>query len=162
MKETFRNVGVICFYLFVVNCSYAQKRWVYDNESVLTQLQINKLDSLFDVHEKKTTNEIVLVTTKDFGTDTSIRFYSVNLYRNLGVGKKDKNNGVLIVYSGEKRQTRITTGYGTELVLTDGKAQKIIGESMIPHFKKGNTFEGLWEGSKAIVTFLERPENKID
>ena len=162
MKKSLLHLGFICLYLSFVNYSNGQKRWVSDNESVLTQVQVNRLDSLFNLHEKKTTNEIVLVTTKDFGTDTSILSYSLNLYRDLGIGKKDKNNGVLIVYSGEKRQTRITTGYGTELVLKDEIAQKIIAESMLPHFKKGNTFEGLWEGSKALIAFLERPENKIN
>ncbi|MBK8142732.1 MAG: TPM domain-containing protein [Chitinophagaceae bacterium] len=32
--------------------------------------------------------------------------------RKLGVGKK-KDNGVLIVFSNQMRQTRIATGYGT-------------------------------------------------
>jgi uncharacterized protein len=129
----------------------------------LTKEQRTKLDSLFNSHEEKTTNEIVLVTTNDYGSDTSILFYSVNFYRNLGIAKdnKNKNNGVLIVYCGAKRETRIATGYGTEKVLKDEIAWKIIDTYMLPNFRKGDTFEGLWEGSKAIVAFLERSENKI-
>ena len=40
-------------------------------------------------------------------------------------------------------------------------AKKIIDSLMIPHFKQGEAFEGLWEGSRAIVEFLEKPENII-
>jgi uncharacterized membrane protein YgcG len=32
---------------------------------------------------------------------------------------------------------------------------------MTPHFTNGEIFEGLWAGSKAIVDFLEKPENRI-
>ena len=55
----------------------------------------------------------------------------------------------------------ISTGYGTEKMLKDEIAKKIIDSLMIPNFKQAKTFEGLWEGSKAIITFLEKPENKI-
>ena len=81
--------------------------------------------------------------------------------RKLGVGKKEKDNGVLIVFSNQMRQTRIATGYGTEKVLTDEVAKAIIDSVMIPNFKKGKPFDGLWAGSLSIVEFLERPENKI-
>ena len=28
-------------------------------------------------------------------------------------------------------------------------------------FKEGKIFDGIWKGSKAIVDFLEKPENEI-
>jgi len=85
----------------------------------------------------------------------------VHFLRNYGLGKKDKNNGVAIIFSNKQRQTFVATGYGIEKVLTDEIAQKIIDSLMIPEFKKAKYFEGIWEGSKAIVNFLEKPENKI-
>jgi len=141
---------------------YHKTIWVLDNEHVLTPGQVNSLDSLYKAHEKITTNEIALVTTPDFGSDTSIVSFATSLANKYGVGKKEKNNGVVIVFSQAKRQTRISTGYGTEKVLKDEYAKKIIDSLMIPAFKQGGIFKGLWEGSKAIVTFLEKPENKIN
>ena len=32
---------------------------------------------------------------------------------------------------------------------------------MIPQFKQQKYFEGLWKGSTAITSFLEKPENRI-
>jgi uncharacterized protein len=153
---------IIILALAAAGCAAKQKRmWVYDREEVLTSLQEQKLDSLFNAHEIKTTNEIVLVTTPNYGSDTSILFYSVNFLRVHGIGKKDKNNGVVIVYCGAAKEVRIGTGYGTEKVLKDEIAWRILQDEMIPEFKQGKTFEGLWKGSIAIVTFLEKPENKI-
>ena len=153
-------IGFAAFILFSCN-SNKKTIWVLDNEHILTPGQITSLDSLYKAHEKITTNEIALVTTPDYGSDTSILFFAVNFGRKYGVGKKEKNNGVVIVYSQTQHQTIISTGYGTEKVLKDEIAKKIIDSLMIPNFKQAKVFEGLWEGSKAIITFLEKPENKI-
>lgn len=134
---------------------------IFDFAGELTPEQKFRLDSVYASHEKNTTNEIALVTTHDYSPDTSILFYSVSMGRKLGIGKKEKDNGVLIVFNNQMKQTMIATGYGTEKVLTDQVAKTIIDSIMIPNFKKGKNFEGLWEGSLAIVEFLERPENKI-
>lgn len=149
--------------IFLAFCATktTHRTWVYDNELVLKKDEIKLLDSLFNEHEKKTTNEIALITTSDYGSDTSILFFAVNNSRRLGLGKKGINNGVLIVYSGANRQVRIETGYGTEKIFKDEIAARIIDSLMIPQFKEGKVFIGLREGSKAIIDFLERPENKI-
>ena len=144
------------------SCTSNEKKvWVLDNEHVLTPAQITSLDSLYKAHEKIATNEIALVTTPNYGTDTSMLSFAVNFGRKYGVGKKEKNNGVVIVYSQTQHQTMISTGSGTEKMLKDEIAKKIIDSLMIPDFKQAKTFEGLWEGSKGIITFLEKPENKI-
>lgn len=133
-----------------------------DNEHILSQQQITSLDSLYKAHEKKTTNEIALVTTPDYGSDSSLLHFAVNFGRKYSVGKKEKDNGVVIVFSKAMRQTMISTGYGTEKVLKDEIAKKIIDSLMLPYFKDAKNFEGLWEGSKAIITFLEKTRNKIN
>jgi uncharacterized protein len=154
-------VGLLSVFIFCSQRRAQPKIWVYDREYVLDPVQVKQLSDLYSNHEKKTTNEIVLITTPSFEPDTSILWYSLNKFRSLGIGKKEINNGVLIVYSGANRQVRIATGYGTEVVLTDKIAAKIIDSLMLPHFRRSEVFEGIWKGSKAIVDFLERPENKI-
>jgi len=152
--------------LFICGCTATKKKtkevsFVFDNEHVLSALQTKQLDSLFRDHEKRTTNEIVLVTTPDYGSDSDMINFALNFGNKLGVGKKNLNNGAVIAFSKAKRETKISTGYGTEKVLTDVIAKKIIDSIMIPQFKKDKIFEGLWSGSSAIVDFLNKPENKI-
>jgi len=143
-------------------CNPGQKpNWVWDLEGDLSIDQINQLDSLYASHEKKTTNEIVLVTISDFGSDSSIELYSNHFFEKHKIGKKKVNNGVVMVFSQAQRKTRIATGLGTEKILKDSIAKRIIDSIMIPHFKKADYFEGIWEGSKVIIAFLEKPENKI-
>lgn len=157
-----KEIYIILLLILTLSCTSNQKHiLVLDNEHDLTEVQIDKLDSLFKSHEKKTSNEIALVTTNDYGTDTSILFFAVNFGRKYGIGKKGKDNGVVIAFSSSKRAAMISTGYGIEKILKDEIAKKIIDSLMVPLFKEGKIFDGIWKGSKAIVDFLEKPENEI-
>jgi len=153
-------------YLLTLSCSSTTPKkkletFVFDNEKILTIEQSKQLDSIFREHEKRTTNEIVIVTTPDYGLFENVVDFSVNFGKKHGIGKTDYDNGVVIVFSKEKKETRISTGYGMEEVLKDNFAQNIIDSLMIPKFKTDSFFEGLRNGSIAIVNFLEKPENKI-
>jgi uncharacterized protein len=101
------------------------------------------------------------LTTPDYGEYDKNLDFAVDFGNKHGIGKKDYDNGVVIVFSKTKKQVVISTGYGTEKVLKDEIAKKIIDSLMIPKFKENLYFEGLRDGSKAIVNFLDKPENKI-
>jgi uncharacterized protein len=165
MKRYYINSIFILFSLvfscFVPACRKDIAKFVYDNESILTLDQSKQFDSLFRGHEKRTTNEIVLVTTSNYGKFDNQLLFSVDFGRKYGIGKKDLDNGVVIVFSKAKREIRISTGYGTENILKDELAKKIIDSLMLPKFKDSLYFEGLRDGSIAIVKFLDKPENKI-
>jgi len=162
LKNSSRLISIIAT-IILTSCfgDKSHKSFVLDYENVLDSLQEARLNTLYLEHEAKTTNQIALLTTYNFDPDSTIEAFSLRKFRSLGVGQKDKNNGVLIVFSSRMRQVRIATGYGTEKVLTESIAKRIIDSAMTPHFKKQEYFEGLWSGSTAISTFLERPENKI-
>ena len=154
-------ISVLLFFSCSVTTENKTKTFVFDNEKILTAEQINELDALYRAHEKRTSNEIVLVTTPDYGEFTNNVDYSVDFGNKLKIGKTGYDNGVVIVLSKAKKETRISTGYGTEEVLNDEIALKIIDSLMIPKFKANMYFEGLRDGSMAIVNFLDKPENKI-
>ncbi len=163
MKTYYLLLALICI---VVACKPKNKTavrniWVLDTEHILTEKQVASLDSLYKAHEKITSNEIGLVTTPDYGVDTSILSFAINLGKLHGIGKKETNNGVIIAFSQANRGVAIATGYGTEKILTDETAKKIIDSLMTPQFRDAKYFEGIWLGSKAIVEFLEKPENRI-
>ena len=152
--------------LTLLNCSFKTETkiietFVFDNENILTPEESKQLDSLFRAHEERTTNEIVLFTTPDYGEFSNNIDFSVDFGNKYGIGKADFDNGVVIVFSQTKKEVRISTSSGTEKVLTDQIAKKMIDSLMMPKFKAGLYFEGLKDGSRAIVNFLDKPENKI-
>ncbi len=65
----------------------------------------------------------------------TIEEYAVKLFKKWGVGKADKDNGVLLLVSMQERKVRIEVGYGLEGVITDLEAGNIINDIIVPRFK---------------------------
>ena len=127
------------------------KAWVYDFENVLTDTQIQVLDSIIGYFEMKTTNEIVIVTVDNIGDSPKMVDFAVEFGEKWGVRKKDKNNGLVILFSRNMRQTFIATGYGTEKILKDEICKAIIDSTMIPFFKQEDYYGGLRAGVEECI-----------
>lgn len=125
--------------------------FVNDYENILTTTQEKRLTKIIEAFEKKTSNEICIVSVSTILPYTNFAQYTTNLANAWGVGKKDKNNGLLIVLSKKAREVRIGTGLGTERILTDKICTTIVDKTMIPEFKKGNYFKGIKAGVKDII-----------
>lgn len=125
--------------------------YVNDFEGIFTQDQIKELNDIIAQHEKETTNEIAIVTITSFEPYKTLFDYSLALANRWGVGKKDKNNGITIVFGKQIRQIRIQVGYGLENKLKDEEAKKIIDKTIIPEFKKGDYYAGIKNGLLEII-----------
>ncbi len=124
-------------------------KFVNDFSKVFSRTELDSLSLKIQQYEDRTTNEIAVVTKDSITED--IVLYAVNLANEMGVGKKDKDNGVLILLVKNLRQVNISTGYGTENILTDSICQVIIDKQMIPEFKKGNFYKGIDSAIDEII-----------
>lgn len=152
---------LLCF-AFVPEKDKHPERFVYDNENAFTPEEEKRLDTLFRGHELRTTNEIVLVTTDSYDGQPDLHGYAATFGEIIGVGKKKKNNGVVIAFSKKMREVFIATGVGTERVMADTRCQTYIDSLMIPLFKENMYFDGVWAGSTAVVNHLELPESRME
>lgn len=163
MRKAVHSLGLVLLVLLSTAGSCTKKHptgFVLDQEDVLTSAEHHTLDSLFRAHEQRTGNEIALVTHPTFN-GWSAKDFAVNFGDSVGVGKKELVNGVLIAFSRARREVFIATGKGTEQVMQDSICKRIIDRDMLPRFKVDSIFLGLWAGSRAVVDYLDRPENKI-
>jgi uncharacterized protein len=129
--------------------------YVNDFEKVFSSEQILELNKIIEKHEKETTNQIVIVSIDSFAPFETLFDYSLKLANYWGVGQKDKNNGIAIVFGKQIRQIRIQVGYGLEKKLKDEEAKKIIDNIMIPDFKNGDYFMGIKNGLTEIIKEIE-------
>lgn len=138
---------------YKINIPLKPAGWTNDFEFIFTKSQIAILDSLIGNYEKRTTNEIAIVTI-DSAWTTKERFDSLVLaiHNGWGVGKKEKNNGIVIGLSAGLRLIRISNGYGIESQLSDADTKKIIDSVIIPDFRQSNFFEGTRQGLLAIMS----------
>jgi len=100
----------------------------------------------------------VIVTTPDIGEHEKMVFYALEFGDRLGVGKKDKNNGLIIVFSSTLSETFIATGLGTEYILTDPICKNIVDEQMVPKFRDGNYYQGIESGLKECIRIWKEKE----
>jgi uncharacterized protein len=135
----------------VVSCIQTAKEstdriFVYDFENILSEDQEHTLDSIIRDYEKKTTNEIAIITVADIANSPKMAHYATEIGDSLGIGKPDKNNGLIIMMSSNMRETFIATGYGVEDILKDEICKVIVDSFMIPYFKNQEYFEGIKSG----------------
>ncbi|MCL3781876.1 TPM domain-containing protein [Prolixibacteraceae bacterium JC049] len=128
-----------------------EKNWVYDYENILTTEQEQKLNLLIQKFEQKTTNEIAIVTVENIGRFDKMIEYAVDFGKKHKVGKKNKKNGLIILFSKKMRKTFLATGYATEKMLKDEICNTIIQKSMVPYFKKQAYYEGLKSGLEVCI-----------
>ena len=125
---------------------------VTDYSNLFTQEQYKGLTQKIINYEEQTSNEIAILTVDSI----PVRFSSIDEYATAighywAVGKADKDNGLIIVLSKNMRKVRISTGYGTEKMLTDSICLDIIDRIFIPHFKRGEFHEGIDQGLDEIM-----------
>jgi uncharacterized protein len=129
--------------------------YVNDYARLYFKNEIRNIENIIKAYEKKTTVEIALVTidTKFVGKE-NFDSLANHLLNSWGVGKKVKNNGILILICKQYRKMRISNGYGIEKILTDAETKLIIDKSFIPYFKKDEYYTGTINGLKKIMSIL--------
>ncbi|MBI5573725.1 MAG: TPM domain-containing protein [Elusimicrobia bacterium] len=131
--------------------------YVNDFANILDDKTKSELLSLIIQVEQKTSAEIAMVTVSSL-EGMSVEDYAEKLFKKWGIGKKRKDNGVLVLIAPNERKVRIEVGYGLEPVLPDGLVGEIIREQFIPAFKRNNFSDGITSGVKRIVQIIERNE----
>ena len=89
----------------------------------------------------------------------TIEEYAVELFEKWGIGKKDEDNGLLILVAVEEREVRIEVGYGLEGVITDLEAGNIINDIMVPNFKNGEFGKGIYESVVVVSSQISGEED---
>jgi uncharacterized protein len=107
-----------------------------DKAGMLTTETENAIINASKNLEQKTGAQIVVVTVPTLGEGVVLEEYSLELFRQWGIGDKEKNNGVLLLISREERKSRIEVGYGLEGALPDAKTGRIQDGNLIPFFKE--------------------------
>ncbi len=133
--------------------------WVNDYDKVFTTDEVKKLHKLIADFEKETTVEIAVVTldTSMVGSEmTDLYAATFALANKWGVGKKGKDNGILIGIAKGWEQMYIQNAEGIEKVLTDVQTQQIVDTVFLPRYAQGDFYGGTYEGLQTMMQHLKR------
>ncbi len=116
--------------------------FVNDFAGVLSQSARQQLEERLQTYARETTTEIAIAILPSLGGRT-IEEASVRLFEQWRIGKRDKNNGMLVIVAVSDRRVRIEVGYGLEGKVPDAQAGRIIRELITPRFRQGDYAGGL-------------------
>ncbi len=102
------------------------------------------------LHEQTGTAQIGVVTVPELGNAT-IEEYAVAKFRELGLGDKERNDGVLLLYAKKENRVRIEVGYGMEGRIPDGKAGAILDKYFVPNRDAGRLDEAFLKTQSALI-----------
>jgi uncharacterized protein len=126
---------------------------VVDAADILDPPTRSAIATLLTTLEEKTTDQFVVATVASL-QGQSIEVYANRLANRWALGRKDRNNGVLLLVAPSERKVRIEVGYGLEATLTNQIAQEIIDQTIVPRFRVGDMAGGVVRGVGDIVTVL--------
>jgi uncharacterized protein len=104
---------------------------------------------LGEVRERTGVEIAVLVVSSTL--PEAIEDYSIAVFDRWKIGQRGKDNGLLFLVAVQDRRMRITTGYGLEGILPDGKVGEIRDRAILPLFRAGRYPEGIVRGTEALA-----------
>jgi uncharacterized protein len=124
--------------------------WVTDTSGTLDPKIVAQLNERAAAFERDTTSEIAIVVIRSLDGLT-IEEAAVKLFEMWGIGKKNRDNGLLFLWSTGDRRVRVEVGYGLEGTLPDGKVGAILDQYVIPRFKANQFDQGVLDGVDALI-----------
>ncbi len=93
-------------------------------------------------YDRTSGNQIAVALFPDLG-GVPINEFASRLEEAWKVGRRGKDNGILLLVGVKEHQVRIEVGYGVEAKVTDGDAGAIIRNVLAPAFRAGRYAAGL-------------------
>jgi len=131
--------------------------WVTDMAGALRAETVSRLNGTIGEFERTTGGEMAVVVIRSLD-GFSIEEAAARLFQMWGIGKRGRDNGLLLLWSTGDRRVRVEVGYGLEGVLPDGKVGAILDAYVIPRFKSGEFDAGIVAGVDALLA-AARNEN---
>jgi uncharacterized protein len=84
-----------------------------------------------------------------------IEQYSIRVFDQWKLGRKNIDDGALLLVAKNDRRVRIEPARGLEGVLTDAMCNRIIGETITPDFRAGNFYGGISTGVDQMMKLIQ-------
>jgi len=126
--------------------------YVTDLAGVIRPEAKNRLEELCKELEQKTGAQMAIVTVQSLEGE-SVEDYGVALFKQLGVGSKKDNRGVMLLVAPNDRKYRIEVGYGLEPVINDARAGDA-GRAMVPFLRASDYGTATVVAAKQLAKYI--------
>lgn len=128
--------------------------YVVDQAGKLSPEQLADLNKQADDLNKRTGNELAALIIPSLNGE-SIEDVAFATFKSWKVGKKNLDNGALLVIAVQDRKTRIETGKGIGGEITDVQASRILANDLAPNLRNGDFAKGISQSFTAMGKALD-------
>lgn len=113
---------------------------VNDTAGMLSAEARERLEQQLAQYEQRTQSQFALLTIDTLDGD-SLEDFSIRIVESWKLGRKGKDDGLLLLVVRDDHKVRIEVGYGLEGVITDVVSARVLREVLRPAFRSGD-YEG--------------------
>lgn len=124
-----------------------------DLAGIMDQSTEGNLNGFLRELEQKTGAQVVLLSI-DSLEGNALEDFSLSVAERWGLGQKDTDNGLLILFAMKERKYRFEVGYGLEGILPDSLVGSIGREYIVPYFRKGDYSGGAAAAALAVAGII--------
>lgn len=132
-------------------------KFVADPDGILSETARAQLDTLMARMRSRLTVEPMVVVVGDITDPDNEHEFATRLFEQWGIGKADKDNGLLVLMVENQHAVVVRTGYGLEGVLPDIVCGRIIRNVFIPAAKEGDYDKAMLQTMATINEILSDP-----
>ena len=126
------------------------RHYVEDYANVINSADERSLNGILQELEQKPGAQYIILTVQTTG-GLPIEQFSIELAETWKLGQKGKDNGMLFTLAAKDRKYRFEVGYGLEGFVTDQYCGRVAREVLVPHLKKENYSQGIYQANLKIV-----------
>jgi uncharacterized protein len=131
--------------------------FVSNPDKIISQSAEEQINRMIALTEDSASAEIAVVLLKSIGNE-DIDDFGTALFTHWGIGKKQKDNGLLFLLVEDQRQMIFRTGYGLEGALPDVVLSRIIWNDISPLMARGDADQAVIAGIDQVCNCLLNPE----
>ncbi|MBR5592679.1 MAG: TPM domain-containing protein [Bacteroidaceae bacterium] len=129
-------------------------RYVSNPDGILSSSSVAAIDSLLFALEENTGIQVVVAVLGNVDGGDCFDF-AYRLGKENGVGRKESDNGLVVLLSTGERCVQFATGYGLEGIMPDAICKRIQQQYMVEHFANGDWDTGMVAGMRAVCGVLD-------
>jgi uncharacterized protein len=126
---------------------------VIDLTGTLSGGAVNHIESELAGLEAKKGSQIAVLIVPTTQPE-EIEQYGIRVADQWKLGRKGVDDGAILIVAKDDRRVRIEVGYGLEGALPDATANRILDETIKPHFKLGDYDGGVEAGVEQMISVV--------
>jgi len=152
--------GLGLFLLLFFTAAWAQvpvpelSQRVTDLTATLSVEQVNVLENKLAAFEAKQGSQIAVLIIPTTQPEDIAQF-GIRVADVWKIGRKNVDDGVILIVAKDDRKLRLEVGYGLEGVIPDAIAKRVISETITPYFKTGDYAGGIDAGVAQLIGLIE-------